>query len=158
MRMLVLALIVLASATSSAPARPGRKRCSKRAWFTISAMCRVQPAAAPLCHHQHLRRENGDHQRQQRLRLRDGLGHPKCSRTTGRRPTSKASMDSKRFVGPKSVTVRVTVGPQFVSTAELRVTANCRADIVCNPARLISAPLSTAHRQPKHSPWNMPAT
>jgi hypothetical protein len=42
-------------------------------------------------------------------------------------------MDTKRFTGPKTVGVRVTVGPEYISSAELRVTANSRADVVFNP-------------------------
>jgi hypothetical protein len=42
-------------------------------------------------------------------------------------------MDARKFTGPKTIKITVTVGPQFVSTAELKVTANARADIVFNP-------------------------
>jgi hypothetical protein len=45
-------------------------------------------------------------------------------------------MDAKRFTGPKSVSIRVSVGPEFISTAELKVTANSRADIVFNPGQI----------------------
>jgi len=45
-------------------------------------------------------------------------------------------MDTRRFTGPKTVGVRVTVGPEFVSSAELRVTGNCRTDIVFNPGQV----------------------
>jgi hypothetical protein len=50
--------------------------------------------------------------------------------------TVDITMDGRRFTGPKSVTVRVTVGPDFVSTAELKVTANSRADVVFNPGEV----------------------
>jgi hypothetical protein len=43
------------------------------------------------------------------------------------------SMDGKRFTGSKAVTVYVTVGPEFISTAALRVSANARTDVVLNP-------------------------
>jgi Protein of unknown function (DUF1573) len=46
------------------------------------------------------------------------------------------TMDARRFNGAKSVTVFVTVGPTFISTAELTVTANCRADVVFNPGQV----------------------
>jgi hypothetical protein len=46
------------------------------------------------------------------------------------------SMDGRRFSGAKSVTVFVTVGPQFISTAELKVTANSRTDVVFNPGEV----------------------
>jgi hypothetical protein len=45
-------------------------------------------------------------------------------------------MDSRRFSGPKTVSVFVTVGPQYVSTATLRVTANARQDVVLNPGEI----------------------
>jgi hypothetical protein len=45
-------------------------------------------------------------------------------------------MDLKRFTGPKTVGVRVTVGPEYISSAELRVTANSRADVVFNPGEV----------------------
>src|SRR6267378_795383 len=44
------------------------------------------------------------------------------------------TMDARRFTGAKLVKVSVTVSsPQYNSTAELKVTANARADIVLNP-------------------------
>jgi hypothetical protein len=43
------------------------------------------------------------------------------------------SMDARRFTGPKTVVVRVTVGPEYVSSAELKVAATSRADVVFNP-------------------------
>jgi hypothetical protein len=48
----------------------------------------------------------------------------------------EVTMDARRFAGPKSVTVFVTVGPTFVSTAELKVTANSRNDVVFNPGQI----------------------
>jgi hypothetical protein len=45
-------------------------------------------------------------------------------------------MDAHRFTGPKTVTIYVTVGPQFTSTATLRVSANSRADVVFNPGQI----------------------
>jgi len=48
----------------------------------------------------------------------------------------EVNMDSRLFTGLKSVKVFVSVGPRFVSTAELRVSANSRADIVCNPTHI----------------------
>jgi hypothetical protein len=46
------------------------------------------------------------------------------------------TMDSRRFTGPKTVTIYVTVGPQYVSTATARVTANSRPDVVFNPGQI----------------------
>lgn len=45
----------------------------------------------------------------------------------------RVNMDGTRFTGPKEVGVRVTVGPRFVSSAELKVKANMRTDVVFNP-------------------------
>jgi hypothetical protein len=42
-------------------------------------------------------------------------------------------MDGRRYSGNKTVTVTVTVGPTYISTAMLKVTANGRADVVFNP-------------------------
>jgi hypothetical protein len=44
------------------------------------------------------------------------------------------TMDTRKFQGPKSVAIFVTVGPQFVSTAVLQVAAVSRADVVVNYA------------------------
>jgi hypothetical protein len=48
----------------------------------------------------------------------------------------EVSMDGRRFTGQKNIKISVTVGPDFSSTAELRVTANARADIVFNPGEV----------------------
>jgi hypothetical protein len=46
------------------------------------------------------------------------------------------NMDARQFSGPKSVRVYLTVGPKYVSTATLTVTANARADVVFNPGEI----------------------
>lgn len=46
------------------------------------------------------------------------------------------TMDARRFTGPKSVSIFVSVGPQFTSTATLTVSANSRADVVFNPGEI----------------------
>jgi hypothetical protein len=45
-------------------------------------------------------------------------------------------MDSTRVMGPKTVGVRVTVGPEFISSAMLEVKANIRSDVVFNPGQV----------------------
>jgi hypothetical protein len=50
--------------------------------------------------------------------------------------TIDVNMDARRFTGPKTVAIRVTVGPEYTSSAELKVTANSRADIVFNPGEV----------------------
>src|SRR6266851_9622189 len=47
--------------------------------------------------------------------------------------TLEVSMDARRFTGPKTVVVKVSVGPDHVSTAEIKVSAHSRSDIVFNP-------------------------
>lgn len=50
--------------------------------------------------------------------------------------TIEVRMDGTRFVGPKTVGIRVTVGPRFISSAELRVSATGRTDVVFNPGQV----------------------
>jgi hypothetical protein len=45
-------------------------------------------------------------------------------------------MDARKFTGRKTVSVYLTFGPQFVSTATLQVSANSRADVVFNPGQI----------------------
>ncbi|HBI46961.1 MAG TPA: hypothetical protein DDY78_29525 [Planctomycetales bacterium] len=47
--------------------------------------------------------------------------------------TLDVNMDARRFVGRKTVIIRVTVGPEFTSSAEVKVSALSRADVVFNP-------------------------
>lgn len=42
-------------------------------------------------------------------------------------------MDGKQFSGPKTIRIHVTVGPKFVSTATLTVSANARGDVAFLP-------------------------
>jgi hypothetical protein len=46
------------------------------------------------------------------------------------------TMDARRFTGPKTVSIYVSVGPQYISTATLQVSANSRGDIVFNPGQV----------------------
>jgi hypothetical protein len=50
--------------------------------------------------------------------------------------TIEVRMDARRFAGPKTVGVRVNVGPEYISSAELRISANSRQDIVYNPGQV----------------------
>jgi hypothetical protein len=50
--------------------------------------------------------------------------------------TLDINMDGRRFTGPKTVIVRVSVGPEYVSTAEIKISANSRPDIVFNPGQV----------------------
>lgn len=46
------------------------------------------------------------------------------------------NMDGTRFSGQKTIRVYVTVGPEYVSTATLTVSANARLDVVFNPGEI----------------------
>jgi hypothetical protein len=50
--------------------------------------------------------------------------------------TIDVSVDARLFTGPKTVDIKVSVGPEFISKAVLRVTANSRADLVFNPGEI----------------------
>jgi hypothetical protein len=50
--------------------------------------------------------------------------------------TIDVSMDARRFKGPKTVGIRVSVVPDVISSAELKVSAHSRADIVFNPGQV----------------------
>jgi hypothetical protein len=46
------------------------------------------------------------------------------------------NMDGRRFSGSKKIDIFVTVGPQFISTANLTVSATTRQDVVLNPGEI----------------------
>jgi hypothetical protein len=46
------------------------------------------------------------------------------------------TMDTRRFPGPKKVDIHFTVGPEYISTAILQVSAISRTDIVLNPGQI----------------------
>ena len=46
------------------------------------------------------------------------------------------TMDARRFTGQKTVSIYITVGPQFTSTATLQVSAVSRPDVVFNPGHV----------------------
>jgi hypothetical protein len=51
--------------------------------------------------------------------------------------TIEVRMDTGRIpAGSKTVGVRVAVGPEYTSSAELKITANSRADVVFNPGQV----------------------
>jgi hypothetical protein len=50
--------------------------------------------------------------------------------------TLNISMDARQFVGSKTVRVFVTVGPKFISTATLTVSANARGDVAFAPTEI----------------------
>ncbi|MBY0526744.1 MAG: DUF1573 domain-containing protein [Gemmataceae bacterium] len=50
--------------------------------------------------------------------------------------TIEVTMDARRFTGAKTVSIYISVGPQFTSTATLQVSANSRTDVVFNPGQV----------------------
>ena len=50
--------------------------------------------------------------------------------------TVNISMDARQFIGSKTVRVFVTVGPKFISTATLTVSANARGDVAFSPTEI----------------------
>jgi hypothetical protein len=46
------------------------------------------------------------------------------------------TMDGRRFTGHKTLTLYITVGPEYVSTAAIVISANARADVVFNPGQI----------------------
>jgi len=70
------------------------------------------------------------------LRVSCGCVTPKASKKllkSQEEGTIEITMDAWRFSGPKTVYIYVTVGPEYISTATLKVTANARTDVVFNP-------------------------
>src|SRR5262245_40551071 len=56
-----------------------------------------------------------------------GCGTAKATKTTLEKRESgfiEVTLDTTRFTGPKTVTISVTVGPEFTSTADLRLSFN----------------------------------
>ena len=75
------------------------------------------------------------------LRVDCGCVTPKVSKSTLQpRETAdlEITMDTARRKnpGPTTVSVYVTVGPQYIDTAVVRVSANIRADVVFNPGQI----------------------
>lgn len=59
-------------------------------------------------------------------------------------------MDGTRFTGQKTIRVFVTVGPQFVSTSTLIVSANARQDVVFNPGEIDFGLVARGQTPTKH--------
>jgi hypothetical protein len=56
------------------------------------------------------------------------------------------NMDGRKFTGPKAIQLYITVGPQYISTAVIQVTANARADVVFNPGEVDFGVVSVGSR------------
>jgi hypothetical protein len=63
----------------------------------------------------------------------ENLNTPVLSLRPNQQSFIDINMDARLFSGSKTVSIYVTVGPQFVSTATLTVTAVARQDVVFNP-------------------------
>lgn len=50
--------------------------------------------------------------------------------------TLDISMDGRQFTGAKTIRIYVSVGPKYISTATLTVTANARQDVVFTPSEV----------------------
>jgi hypothetical protein len=76
------------------------------------------------------------------------------SSTTVLQPNESAtldiSMDGRQFSGPKSIKIYVSVGPKYVSTATLSVTANARQDVVFNPGEVDFGNVSRGQTPTRH--------
>lgn len=46
------------------------------------------------------------------------------------------TMDARRFTGPKTVSIYVTIGPEYTGTATVQVSAVSRPDVVFNPGEV----------------------
>lgn len=136
MRNAVLALVMLAIPTASASAQGWAEKLFKDG---LTYDFGTRPRGAQLIHRFPI--TNIYAVRLEITNIKSGCG---CATATAEkrilepRETSfiEVRMDGRRFSGAKTVAIRVTVGPQFVSTAELRVTANARADVVFNPGEV----------------------
>jgi hypothetical protein len=60
------------------------------------------------------------------------------------------TMDGRRFNGVKTIKIFVSVGPQYVSTATLTVSANARQDVVFNPGEIDFGLVGRGQKLTKH--------
>ncbi len=135
MRKVVLTLLVLILAATQAPAQVGwaekMLKETSHDWGTV-------PRGGKLVHRFAV--TNIYAVRMEIVQLTSGCGCVSASapkRVLEPRESTfiEVVMDTSRVVGPKSVVVKFSVGPEFVSAAEMRVTANVRGDIVFNPGQ-----------------------
>lgn len=62
----------------------------------------------------------------------------------------EVNMDASRFTGPKTIRIYITVGPEYISTATLTVSANARSDVVFNPGEIDFGLVSRGQTPTKH--------
>jgi hypothetical protein len=135
MRNGILAFVAVAVATAQAPAQGWAEKMFKE----LSHEFGTQPRGKQMMHKFTL--TNIYAVRMEITDIKSGCG---CVTASAEKrvlepresTTIEVRMDGRRFAGPKTVGVRVTVGPEFVSSAELRISANCRSDVVFNPGEV----------------------
>ncbi len=131
-----LALIVVFAATSVSPAQNNQNWAEKMFPDGIAHDFGVVPHGAQLFHRFNI--TNIYAVRMEITSITPGCG---CITATAskrvlepnEKTTLDVSMDARRIVGGKTVIIRVTVGPEFTSSAEVKVSALSRADVVFNP-------------------------
>jgi Protein of unknown function (DUF1573) len=135
-RKALLALIVAFAAATASPAQKDQNWAEKMFPDGIAHDFGVVPHGAQLFHRFNI--TNIYAVRMEITSIIPGCG---CITATASKrvlePNEKVTldinMDARRFVGGKTVIIRVTVGPEFTSSAEVKVSAMSRADVVFNP-------------------------
>src|SRR5436305_1009945 len=136
MRNVILALLVLALGTTGAPAQGWAEKMFKDG---LSHDFGSVPRGAQLYHRFVV--TNIYAVRMEITGVKSGCG---CVSADAAKRVLEArestvidvKMDARRFTGAKTVGIRVSVGPEFVSSAELKVSANSRSDVVFNPGQV----------------------
>jgi len=136
MRNAVLALVTLAVTTASVPAQGWAEKMFKEG---LTHDFGTVPRGAQLVHK--FRMTNIYAVEMKITGIKSGCG---CVTATAEKEALaprestwlEVRMDGRRFAGAKEVGVRVTVGPNFISSAEVKVKANSRSDIVFNPGEV----------------------
>jgi hypothetical protein len=136
MRNGILALFVLILATAMSPAQGWAEKMFKGA---VSHDFGTVPRGAQLVHRFTI--TNIYAVRMEITELKTSCG---CATATAAKrvleplesTTIEVRLDGRRFTGPKKFTVRVSVGPEYISSTELLVTVNSRADVVFNPGEV----------------------
>ncbi len=136
MRTVILALLTLLAGTTAAPAQGWAQKMFKEG---TSHDFGVVPHGAQLFHRFTITNIYA-------VRMEITGIHPGCGCVTAAastrvlEPRESAAldvrMDAKIFTGPKTVAIRITVGPEFTSSAELKVSATSRTDVVFNPGQI----------------------
>lgn len=133
----LLAILALAIGTSSAPAQAWAEKMFKGA---LTHDFGTVPRGAKLVHNFTL--TNIYAVQMDITAVKAGCGcvsasAAKKSLAPRESTTIEVRMDTGRIPpGTKTVGVRVTVGPEFTSSAELKVSATSRADVVFNPGQV----------------------